>query len=117
MLIGLVLGGIYGGFFTPIEAGAVGLCCASVREAEVLGEAGLPGLLVTTPVVTPSMGVLRTELPLSLYQAAEPIVRIGALDPRARTLQVHVASGREDLDALPVLPSPPLTRTFVLPSP
>ncbi|MCB1490080.1 MAG: DSD1 family PLP-dependent enzyme [Bauldia sp.] len=38
-----------------IEAGAVGLCCASVREAEVLGEAGLPGLLVTTPVVTPSM--------------------------------------------------------------
>ncbi|MEP0322673.1 DSD1 family PLP-dependent enzyme [Bauldia litoralis] len=38
-----------------IEAGAVGLCCATVREAEVLAEAGLPGLLVTTPVVTPSM--------------------------------------------------------------
>jgi len=38
-----------------LDAGAVGLCCATVREAEVLGDAGLPGLLVTTPVVTPSM--------------------------------------------------------------
>ncbi|MCB1497842.1 MAG: DSD1 family PLP-dependent enzyme [Bauldia sp.] len=38
-----------------LDAGAVGLCCATVREAEVLGEAGLSGLLVTTPVVTPSM--------------------------------------------------------------
>ena len=38
-----------------IDAGAVGLCCATVLEAEVLADAGLPGLLVTTPVVTPSM--------------------------------------------------------------
>ena len=38
-----------------LDAGAVGLCCATVREAEVLADAGLPGLLVTTPVVTPSM--------------------------------------------------------------
>jgi len=38
-----------------LDAGAIGLCCANVNEAEVLADAGLPGLLVTTPIVTPSM--------------------------------------------------------------
>ena len=38
-----------------IEAGAVGLCCATVLEAETMAAAGLDGVLVTTPVVTPSM--------------------------------------------------------------
>ena len=38
-----------------IEAGAVGLCCATVREAETMAAAGIDGILVTTPVITPSM--------------------------------------------------------------
>jgi D-serine deaminase-like pyridoxal phosphate-dependent protein len=38
-----------------IEAGAVGLCCATVREAETMAAAGLNGILVTTPVVAPGM--------------------------------------------------------------
>lgn len=38
-----------------VDAGAVGLCCATVREAEVMADAGLNDILVTTPVVTPSM--------------------------------------------------------------
>jgi len=38
-----------------LDAGAVGLCCATVLEAEVLAEAGLPGLLITTSIVSPSM--------------------------------------------------------------
>jgi D-serine deaminase-like pyridoxal phosphate-dependent protein len=38
-----------------IEVGAVGLCCATVREAEAMAAAGLDGILVTTPVVAPSM--------------------------------------------------------------
>ena len=33
-----------------ISAGAVGLCCASIREAEILAAAGIPGLLITTPI-------------------------------------------------------------------
>jgi 3-hydroxy-D-aspartate aldolase len=37
------------------EAGAVGLCCATVREAEVMAAAGLDGLLVTSPVTAPGM--------------------------------------------------------------
>jgi D-serine deaminase-like pyridoxal phosphate-dependent protein len=38
-----------------IAAGAVGVCCATVREAEAMADAGLDGILVTTPVVTPAM--------------------------------------------------------------
>jgi 3-hydroxy-D-aspartate aldolase len=38
-----------------IVAGAVGLCCATVREAEVMAAAGLDGILLTTPVVSASM--------------------------------------------------------------
>jgi 3-hydroxy-D-aspartate aldolase len=41
-----------------LEAGAIGLCCATVREAEVMAAAGLGGILVTSPVVAPDM-VLR----------------------------------------------------------
>jgi 3-hydroxy-D-aspartate aldolase len=38
-----------------LEAGAIGLCCATVREAEVMAEAGLEGILVTSPVTAPAM--------------------------------------------------------------
>ena len=38
-----------------IEAGAVGICCATVREVEVMADSGLPGILLTTPIVTPSL--------------------------------------------------------------
>ena len=38
-----------------LEAGAIGLCCATVREAEVMAAAGLPGILVSSPVVAPAM--------------------------------------------------------------
>jgi len=37
-----------------IEAGAIGLCCATVREAETMAAAGLEGLLLTTPITTPN---------------------------------------------------------------
>jgi 3-hydroxy-D-aspartate aldolase len=38
-----------------LAAGAAGLCCASVREAEVMAAAGLDGLLVTSPLSAPGM--------------------------------------------------------------
>lgn len=36
-----------------IAAGAVGICCAKLGEAEALADAGIDGILVTSPVVTP----------------------------------------------------------------
>jgi 3-hydroxy-D-aspartate aldolase len=35
-----------------IQAGAIGQCCAKLGEAEALGEGGIDGILVTSPVVT-----------------------------------------------------------------
>ena len=36
-----------------IAAGAVGLCCAKIGEAEVLADGGINGLLITSPVASP----------------------------------------------------------------
>jgi 3-hydroxy-D-aspartate aldolase len=36
-----------------IKAGALGVCCAKLGEAEALGEAGIESLHITSPVVTP----------------------------------------------------------------
>ena len=36
-----------------IAAGAVGLCCAKIGEAEVLADGGIEGLLITSPVAAP----------------------------------------------------------------
>jgi len=33
-----------------VEAGAIGICCATVAEIEAMAAAGLPGLMLTTPV-------------------------------------------------------------------
>jgi D-serine deaminase-like pyridoxal phosphate-dependent protein len=35
-----------------VEAGAIGIACATIDEAEVMVEAGLPGVLVTSPLAT-----------------------------------------------------------------
>lgn len=36
-----------------IEAGALGVCCAKLGEAEALAEGGISNMLITSPVVTP----------------------------------------------------------------
>lgn len=37
-----------------IAAGAVGVCCAKIGEAEVLADGGIEGLLITSPVTAPA---------------------------------------------------------------
>src|SRR3954463_13055047 len=37
---------------TQLDAGAVGLCCAKLGEAEVLASGGVPSILITSPVVS-----------------------------------------------------------------
>ena len=37
-----------------IAAGAVGLCCAKIGEAEALSDGGIAGLLITSPVAAPA---------------------------------------------------------------
>lgn len=50
-----------------LKAGAVGICCAKLGEAEVLGDAGIQGLMITSPVVTAN-GIRRL---VSLNQRVE----------------------------------------------
>ena len=35
-----------------VAAGAVGVCCATLGEAETMAAAGIPGVLITSPIVT-----------------------------------------------------------------
>jgi D-serine deaminase-like pyridoxal phosphate-dependent protein len=37
-----------------LTAGAVGLCCAKIGEAEVLADGGITGLLITSPITAPA---------------------------------------------------------------
>jgi D-serine deaminase-like pyridoxal phosphate-dependent protein len=38
-----------------ITAGAIGICCSTLGEAEVIAGGGIAGVLITSPVVTPAM--------------------------------------------------------------
>jgi D-serine deaminase-like pyridoxal phosphate-dependent protein len=38
-----------------IAAGAIGICCSTLGEAEVIAGDGIAGILITSPVVTPTM--------------------------------------------------------------
>tara|TARA_R110002096_G_scaffold219471_5_gene407765 strand:+ start:429 stop:1586 length:1158 start_codon:yes stop_codon:yes gene_type:complete len=52
-----------------VAAGAVGVCCATLGEAEVMGRAGIPGVHITSPVVRPH----RIERLIALNADAESL--------------------------------------------
>jgi D-serine deaminase-like pyridoxal phosphate-dependent protein len=78
-----------------VEAGAVGVCAAKVSEAEALVKAGLGGILVTGPVVTPKkikrLVEMLTEAP-SLLTVVDHRDGIELLDAalRARGLSMDI---------------------------
>ena len=63
-------------------AGAVGICCSTLGEAEVIAGSGIEGVLITSPVVTPVM-----------------IDRLVALNAQAQDLMV-AADNPANVDAL-----------------
>jgi D-serine deaminase-like pyridoxal phosphate-dependent protein len=65
-----------------LEAGAVGVCCAKLGEAEVLAQGGVGSILITSPVVTP--------------QAIERLVSLHAKTPDLRV----VADNPGNVDAI-----------------
>ena len=58
-----------------LAAGAVGVCCAKLGEAEALAEGGVGAILITSPVVTPQ----------AIARLAELHVRIDDLRARTRS--------------------------------
>ena len=80
-----------------IGAGAVGMCCAKIGEAEVLAEGGIGGLLITSPVVAaPAVQrllALRQSVPELLVVTDHPanVAALADAADRARTtLQVII---------------------------
>jgi len=65
-----------------VAAGAIGICCATLGEAEALAAGGIENLLITSPVVTPAM-----------------IDRLMALNGRSKGLVV-VADNPDNVEAL-----------------
>ncbi|MFZ5779836.1 MAG: DSD1 family PLP-dependent enzyme [Pseudomonadota bacterium] len=77
-----------------IAAGALGVCCAKLGEAEALAEAGIESLHITSPVVTP-----------------QAIERLIALNAKVKDLMVVVdhPANVEALDAAATRAGKPLT--------
>jgi D-serine deaminase-like pyridoxal phosphate-dependent protein len=73
-----------------IAAGAVGLCCAKLGEAEALAEGGVESILITSPVV-----------------ASPALTRLSALNERIRDLAV-VVDNPANVAALAALVTKPL---------
>lgn len=61
-----------------IAAGAVGVCCAKIGEAEVLAEGGIAGLLITSPVAAPPaierLAALARRAPSTIAVLDDPLV-------------------------------------------
>ena len=80
-----------------IAAGAVGLCCAKIGEAEVLVDGGITGVLITSPVAAPAaierMAVLAKRSPtlMAVVDHGEVVAAIArALSDRDATLDVLI---------------------------
>ena len=69
-----------------IAYGAIGLSCATLGEAEVLGAAGIPGLLVTSPVVTSAMIARLAAAPADIMVVADDIRSVADLEAASAEL-------------------------------
>ena len=87
-----------------VAAGAAGICCATLGEAEIMVAAGIPGVLITSPLVTESKiaRVIRLAAlagPEGLMLAVDHPDNVRALDqaaaalPHRLTLLVDCAAG------------------------
>ena len=74
-----------------VAAGALGICCTTIGEAEIMGRAGLANILVTSPVVTPEM----INRLLDLNEGTDGLVAV-VDDPRnIEALAARIGSGKQ----------------------
>ncbi|MFN2378401.1 MAG: DSD1 family PLP-dependent enzyme [Candidatus Binatia bacterium] len=73
-----------------MDAGAVGVCCATIGEAEVMAGGGIPGVLVTSPIVQPA-NIARL---VKLAAAADGLLAVVDHPTNVRAIaEVAVAAG------------------------
>ncbi len=70
-----------------VDAGAIGICCATLGEAEVMVDAGIPGVHITSPQVTPPKIARLIALNLRAHRGLSVVVdypeNLAALDRAA----------------------------------
>jgi D-serine deaminase-like pyridoxal phosphate-dependent protein len=79
-----------------ISAGAVGVSCATLREAEILGRAGIPGLLITSPVV----GATKLARLFALHAVAPDLMLVADNPGNASALAMGAKRGNDPLTVL-----------------
>ena len=96
-----------------LEAGAMGITCAKLGEAEVLAAGGVKDLLIANLIVGPT----KLQRLASLCEIADPIVCIDHIDQALPMNDVMVEKGQQvrvifevdiGLERVGVLPGPPL---------
>jgi 3-hydroxy-D-aspartate aldolase len=79
-----------------LDAGAVGLCCAKIGEAEVMADGGITGLLITSPITSPPalarMAALAARSPDLMAVVDHPHI--------AQQMDAHLAAAGASLDVL-----------------
>ena len=79
-----------------IAAGAVGVCCAKIGEAEVLADGGIAGILITSPVAAPAAIARLAKLAATADQLMAVVDHPGVVD----RLQAALAAAGARLDAI-----------------
>jgi 3-hydroxy-D-aspartate aldolase len=79
-----------------INAGAVGICCAKLGEAETLAALGIDGILITSPVVTPQ----KIERLLDLNDRLEELLVVVDSISVAERLVAHLARRKRPIQVL-----------------
>ncbi|HEV7341461.1 MAG TPA: DSD1 family PLP-dependent enzyme [Sphingopyxis sp.] len=79
-----------------IAAGAVGVCCAKIGEAEALSEGGVTGILITSPVAAPRA----IERLAALAATAEGLMAVVDHPGVAEKLQIALAAADASLDVI-----------------
>ena len=77
-------------------AGAVGVCCAKIGEAEVLADGGIAGILITSPVAAPAA----IERLAKLASAAEGLMAVVDHPGVTERLQAALAAAGARLDVI-----------------
>lgn len=80
-----------------VAAGAVGVCCATLGEAEVMGRAGIPGVHISSPVVRPhrvqrltALNAIATDLSVAVDHPDNVAALAEAAAAAGKTLQLMV---------------------------
>ena len=79
-----------------IAAGAVGVCCAKIGEAEVLADGGVAGILITSPVAAPAA----IERLAKLAKTADRLMAVVDHPAVARRIDAALAAAGTKLDVI-----------------